>query len=62
MHRFKQVCDMIYFIFLKNHFGGILRVKEHETRNNKITRVTQVTDNNSCNSGAEGSRPFGDIF
>lgn len=53
---------MVYFILLKGHFGGILRVKEHETRYQEITRVTQVTDNNGCNSGDEGGRLFGDIF
>lgn len=56
------MCDMVYFILLKGHFGGILRVKEHETRYQEITRVTQVTDNNGCNSGDEGGRLFGDIF
>lgn len=53
---------MVYFIFLKDHFGYILRVKEHETANQEVTEVTQMRDDNGSNSGDEGGGLFGDVF
>ena len=35
---------MVYFIFLKDHFGYIL--KEHETANQEVTEVSQMRDDN----------------
>lgn len=44
VYRLQRVCDTVYFI---DHFGLILRLKEHETEDQE---VIQATDDNGSNS------------